>query len=130
MAPKKKTGVTGSIKAAPKANFMNEIDDLIGESELPAGEASRALSAELHTKKTKDINEKYYTENSPMQMGRNAFALNNIRILCTLFIGTATGIYGFDGPSGIAFYVVADFLIGIMIYAMMGFKAQPYFASV
>merc|ERR1719469_412159 len=57
------------------------------------------------------------------------FAINNIRTLCTLFIGTATGIYGFDGPSGIAFYALCDFLIGVMIYAVIGFKAQPYFAS-
>ena len=47
MGPKKKTTNTGSIKAQPKANFMQELDDLIGESELPAGEASRQLSAEL-----------------------------------------------------------------------------------
>ena len=39
----------------------------------------------------------------------------------------AAGVYGFDGLLGIVFYFVCDLMLGAIMVASLGFKAQPYF---
>ena len=41
----------------------------------------------------------------------------------------AAGIYGFDGLLGVVFYLIVDVLVGLMVIASLGFKAQPYFST-
>ena len=52
-----------------------------------------------------------------------------MRTLATVWIGIAAGIYGFDGLLGIVFYLAMDVLMGVILCAYCGFKAEPYFSN-
>ena len=61
---------------------------------------------------------------------RNFRALTNIRTAATVFIGMAAGILGFDGVTGIIFYILADVMVGMLVLASIGLSPEPYFSSV
>ena len=67
---------------------------------------------------------------NPLIMVKNDRSLNETRLLTTVCAGVVAGILGFDGPIGILFYILVDFIVGFFLLARFGFKAEPYFNSV
>ena len=51
-------------------------------------------------------------------------------MLCTIWIGIAAGILGFDGPMGILFYFAADIVVGMLLVLRFGLNVERYFLSV
>ena len=96
---------------------------------MPAGQKHSELSLALQKEKLEEFEEKYFTANNAMMMNRNTLALTNTRVLCTIFIGIAAGILGFDGPIGILFYFAADVIVSLIMVARFGFQPKPYFTS-
>ena len=76
-----------------------------------------------------ELMKKYFTATSKVALTSNHRSITEARIVTTILIGVTAGIYGFDGPLGIVFYLLADLLIGAIICARFGFKAQPYFQT-
>ena len=60
----------------------------------------------------------------------NMRSLGEVRTLSTIFIGMAAGILNLDGLSGVLFYFTADVILGLLLMAYFGFKAEPYFPSI
>ena len=60
----------------------------------------------------------------------NTRAITQARTLCTIWIGIVAGIFNLEGLAGVGFYILMDFLVGILICLRFGFKPEPYFNSV
>ena len=75
------------------------------------------------------MKEKFFDINKNTVVQQNLRGLTNARNLCTIWIGIAAGIFGFDGLLGLAFYLAMDVVVGLMICARFGFQAEPRFTS-
>ena len=59
----------------------------------------------------------------------NQRSLYEVRTLATIFIGMAAGILNIGGLGGMLFYFAVDLIVGVLLLAYFGFKAEPYFPS-
>ena len=61
MPPKKVVSAAGPIKPAPKTSAaMRQIDDILGESELPDGQMSQQISMGIQKKRVEELSEKFF----------------------------------------------------------------------
>ena len=123
MPPKGKKA-PGATKASSTAK---QIDDFIGQSELQEGEERTQLSLSLRAGRVKELQEKFYDAKNPVILGSNLRSLVAVRTLTTIFTGLAAGIIGMDGLMGVLFYLAVDLLVGFVLAARFGFKAEPFF---
>ena len=55
--------------------------------------------------------------------------MTNTRLLTTIFVGMAAGILGFDGPLGVIFYFICDYVISLILLIRFRFKPRPYYTT-
>ena len=108
---------------------MRQIDDLIGQSEVPDDVKNSELSQAAQDEKLKTIKGKFLNFNSTISLKRNVQSITQMRLVITLCIGVATGILGFDGPLGIFFFLGVNLLVSCLLALRFGFKASPYFRN-
>ena len=130
MPPKAKSSTDGKVIKKKGSSAMNQIDELMGQSEVVGDERSSQLTQAEHDKKLKDMKHKYQSFNSNVSMKRNVQAIAQMRLIITLCIGVATGILGFDGPLGILFFFGVNLLVSCMLALRFGFQAKPYFRDI
>ena len=82
MPPKKNQG--SAIKSKPKSSAMAQIDDLIGQSEVPAGEKHSELSLQLQKERQDEIDKKYFGQVYTFQEQRNVKAVADARLFTTI----------------------------------------------
>ena len=121
--PPKKRPVAG------KSSAMKQIDDMIQQSELSSGAEATQISLSLQKERMAELSEKYLESWNPIIQMQNDRTLTSTRLLTTVCAGVVAGILGFDGAIGILFYLLADFLVGVILLARFGFQAKPYFQS-
>ena len=128
--PPKKNATTGQSVKSKSSATMKQIDDLIGQSEVPDDAKNLELSQAQHEEKMKNMKSKYQSFNSSQSMKRNIQAISQMRLVITLCIGVATGILGFDGPLGIIFFFGMNLLVSCVLAVRFGFQAKPYFRDI
>ena len=111
------------------SSTSKQIDDFIGQSELPPGQEHTELSMNLKAERIKELQEKFYDTKNPVILGSNLRALTGVRTLTTIFTGLAAGILGMNGLMGVGFYLVVDLIVALVLGIRFGFKAEPYFLS-
>ena len=118
-------------KRAPgaKSSAMKQIDDMISQSEIPEGKEASQISLELQKGRMIELNEKFLQTTNPIALMKNDRSLQETRLLTTVCAGVVAGILGFDGAIGLLFYFLVDMLVGFVLLARFGFKAEPHFTS-
>ena len=75
MPPKAKSSTDGKVIKKKGSSAMNQIDELMGQSEVVGDERSSQLTQAEHDKKLKDMKHKYQSFNSNVSMKRNEQAI-------------------------------------------------------
>ena len=127
MAPKTRSQTRAANQA--KASSARQIDEFIGESEVADTQELRALSQGLESKRVKELNDKYFNLESTNAVMHNRRNVTQGRILCTVWIGMACGIFNCEALQGILFYAIADAILSLVIAVRYGFSAKPYFLN-
>ena len=127
MPPRRK--VAGASSSGSKSAAMQQIDDMIVQSELPQGKEAEQISLELQRGKMIELNEKFLQSANPLIVITNDKSLSETRLLTTVCAGVVAGILGFDGVYGILFYLMVDVLVSLVLLARFGFQAKPYFSD-